>query len=54
MLMKKKRRAQIASEIIAQLKREMKKPQWAESVSTRIRTQAAQGAKEPEARFERV
>jgi hypothetical protein len=53
-IMKRKSRIQIASEIIAQLKREMKKPRWAESVSNRMCAQAAQGAKEPEARFERV
>jgi hypothetical protein len=54
MLMKKKSRVHIASEIIAQLKRELMKPRWAESISTRVRAQAAQGAKEPEARYERV
>jgi hypothetical protein len=51
--MKKKSRLQIASEIIAQLKREMEKPRWAESVSNRRCAQVAQGAKEPEACFER-
>ena len=51
--MKKKSRIQIASEIIAQLKREMEKPRWVESVSNRMRAQITQGAKEPEACFER-
>jgi hypothetical protein len=54
MLMKKKGRVHIASEIIAQLKREMKKPRWAKSVSNRMCAQVTQDAKELAERFERV
>ncbi len=54
MSMKKTMRVQIASEIIAQLKREMKQPQWAKSARNRVCPQIERGAKEPENRFEIV
>ena len=52
--MKKKNQIQIASEIIAQVKREMQEPRLTESVRNGISTQAGPGAKEPAARFERA
>ena len=48
--MKKKNRIQIASQIIAQVKREMQEPRMTESVRNGIFTKEGPGAKEPAAR----
>jgi hypothetical protein len=42
-MMKKKSRIQIASQIIAQLKREMQQPRWTESVRNGISLQTGSG-----------
>ena len=46
-MMKKKNRIEIASQIIAQLKREMQESRLRESVSNGVSLQAGQGKKEP-------
>jgi len=52
--MKKKNRIQIASQIIAQIKREMQEPRMTESVRNGIFTKEGPGAKEPAARLTRT
>ncbi len=52
--MKKKRRIQIASQIIAQVKRAMQEPRLTESVRNGTSTQAGPGTKEPAARLARA
>jgi hypothetical protein len=49
--MNKKNRIQIASQIIAQVKREMQEPRMTESVRNGISTQARLDTKEPAARL---
>jgi hypothetical protein len=46
--MKKKSRIQIASQIIAQVKREMQEPRMTESVRNGISTKERPGANEPQ------
>jgi hypothetical protein len=53
-MMKKKSRIQIASQIIAQLKREMEKPRLTESVRNGPSLQAGPGKKEPAVRLARA
>jgi hypothetical protein len=53
-MMKKKSRIQIASQIIAQVKREMQKPRLTESVRNGIPLQAESGKKEPAVRLARA
>ena len=53
-MMKKKSRIQIASQIIAQVKREMQKPRLTESVRNGISLQAGLGKKEPAIRLARA
>ncbi len=50
----KKSQIQIASQIIAQVKREMQEPRVTESVRNGISTQAGPGTKEPAAQFARA
>ena len=50
-MMKKKNRIQIASQIIAQLKREMQEPRLTESVRNGISLQARSDKKEPAVRL---
>ncbi len=52
--MKKKGRIEIASQIIAQLKREMQEPQLTKSVRNGISLQAESGKKEPAGRIARA
>jgi hypothetical protein len=52
--MKKKSRIQIASQIIAQLKREMQEPRLTESVRNGMSLQVGRGRKEPAVRLARV
>jgi len=52
--MKKKSRIQNASQIIAQVKREMQEPRLTESVRKGISAQARSGTKEPAARLART
>jgi hypothetical protein len=49
--MKKKSRIQIASQIIAQVKREMQEPRLTESVRNGISLQTGPGKKEPAVRL---
>jgi len=49
--MKKKGRIKIASEIIAQLKREMQEPRLTESVRNEMDLRAGTGKKEPRVRL---
>jgi hypothetical protein len=53
-MMKKKSRIQIASQIIAQLKREMQEPRLTESVRIGMSQQAGPGRKEPAVRLARA
>ena len=53
-MMKKKNRIQIASQIIAQLKREMQEPRLTESVRNGISLQARSDKKEPAVRLARA
>src|ERR1017187_6849035 len=53
-IMKKKSRIQNASQIIAQVKREMQEPRLTESVRNGISAQARSGTKEPAARLARA
>jgi hypothetical protein len=50
-MMKKKGRIKIASEIIAQLKREMQEPRLTESVRNEMDLRAGTGKKEPRVRL---
>ena len=52
--MKKKNRIQIASQIVAQVKREMQEPRMTESVRNGISAQARSDAKEPAPRLARA
>lgn len=53
-MMKKKNRIEIASQIIARLKREMQEPRLTESVRNGISLQAGPGKKEPAVRLARA
>jgi len=53
-MVKKKSRIQIASRIIAQLKREMQEPRLTESVRNGISLQAGSGKKVPAVRLARA
>jgi hypothetical protein len=50
-MMTKKSRIQIASQIIAQVKREMQKPRLTESVRNGLSLQAGSGKKQPAVRL---
>jgi hypothetical protein len=52
--MKKKSRVQIASQIVAELKREMQEPRLTESVRKGMSLQARSGTKEPAVRLARA